>query len=305
MKFIFLKDNVSKPKTLSISKTLIAGIAVGFLLLSSALLMLGAYMAEVDHALVKHYNRIAPYQLENEIAEERQKLITLKADLKNNLAGLSARLGGLQAQVSRINTVEKRLARVANIDVEAYDFSNEPAQGGPDSISVDVDINSLSQDILQMEDKLAEQEAAIESLGVSLSEMVLKEGQTPEGMPVKRGWISSGYGWRASPFTGKKQFHKGVDFPARSGADVIAVADGIVIRAERQSAYGNFVEINHGDGLRTLYAHNSKNVVAVGQSISKGDKIAEVGSTGRSTGTHVHFQVYKDGNIVDPNPYIN
>ena len=305
MKFIFLKDNVSKPKTLSISKTLIAGIAVGFLLLSSALLMLGAYMAEVDHAIVKHYNRIAPYQLENEIAEERQKLITLKADLKNNLAGLSARLGGLQAQVSRINTVEKRLARVANIDVEAYDFSNEPAQGGPDSISVDVDINSLSQDILQMEDKLAEQEAAIESLGVSLSEMVLKEGQTPEGMPVKRGWISSGYGWRASPFTGKKQFHKGVDFPARSGADVIAVADGIVIRAERQSAYGNFVEINHGDGLRTLYAHNSKNVVAVGQSISKGDKIAEVGSTGRSTGTHVHFQVYKDGNIVDTNPYIN
>ena len=305
MKLIFLKDNVSKPRTLSISKTLSAGIAVGFLLFSSALLMIGAYMAEVDHALVKHYKRIAPYKLEKEIASERQKLTDLKADLKNNLAGISARLGGLQAQVSRINAVEKRLARVAKIDIDTYDFSNEPAQGGPNNISVDVDANSLSQDILQMEAKLAEREAAIESLGVSLSEMVLKEGQTPEGMPVKRGWISSGYGWRASPFTGKKQFHKGVDFPARHGADVIAVADGIVIRAERQSAYGNFIEINHGDGLRTLYAHNSKNVVTVGQSISKGDKIAEVGSTGRSTGSHVHFQVYKDGEIVDPNPYIN
>ena len=304
MKLIFLKDNASKPKTLSISKTLIAGIAISFMLLSSAVFVLGAYMAEVDHALVKHYKRIAPYQLEKEIAKERQKLTDLKADLKNNLAGLSSRLGGLQAQVSRINAVEKRLARVANIDIEAYDFSNEPAQGGSDSISVDFDVNSLSNDILQMEDKLSEREAAIESLGVSLSEMVLKEGQTPEGMPVRKGWISSGFGWRASPFTGKKQFHKGVDFPARHGADVIAVADGIVVRSERERAFGNVVEINHGDGLRTLYAHNSKNVVTVGQSISKGDKIAEAGSTGRSTGPHVHFQVYKDGKAVDPNPYI-
>jgi len=123
-------------------------------------------------------------------------------------------------------------------------------------------------------------------------------------MPVKKGWISSRYGWRTSPFSGKKQFHKGIDIPARNGADIIAVADGVVIRSEKQQALGNLVEINHGDGMRTLYAHNSKNTVSIGQSVSKGDKIAEVGSTGRSTGPHVHFQVFKDGKIIDPKPFV-
>ena len=279
-------------------------VLLGFTLISSLLVYLGTYFAEVDHDLVRHYKQIAPYQLEKDIAKEKQNLDDLKVDLKNNLTALSARLGGLQAQISRINAVEKRLARAAKIDIEAYNFSNEPAIGGLDDIAVDVDAESLSQEILQMEDELTEHEAALESLGVSLSEMILKEGQTPEGMPVKKGWISSRYGWRTSPFSGKKQFHKGIDIPARNGADIIAVADGVVIRSEKQQALGNLVEINHGDGMRTLYAHNSKNTVSIGQSVSKGDKIAEVGSTGRSTGPHVHFQVFKDGKIIDPKPFV-
>lgn len=279
-------------------------VLLGFILISSLLVYLGAYLAEVDHDLVRHYKQIAPYQLEKDIAKEKQNLDDLKVDLKNNLTALSARLGGLQAQISRINAVEKRLARAAKIDIEAFNFSNEPAIGGLDDIAVDVDAESLSQEILQMEDELTEHEAALESLGVSLSEMILKEGQTPEGMPVKKGWISSRYGWRTSPFSGKKQFHKGIDIPARNGADIIAVADGVVIRSEKQQALGNLVEINHGDGMRTLYAHNSKNTVSIGQSVSKGDKIAEVGSTGRSTGPHVHFQVFKDGKIIDPKPFV-
>ncbi len=304
MKLILLKDHASKPKTFSISKTFIAGIALVFFAFSGLMMFAGMHMAENNQDMVDHYERLIPYKLDQDIAAEKKSIEELKVYLGNNLAALSARLGGLQAQISRINAVEKRLASAAKIDMSAFDFSNEPAQGGSEDFSISITPEGLSTDILTMEDKLAEREAAIKALGVSLSEIILKEGQTPEGMPVKKGWISSKFGWRTSPVSGRKQFHKGVDIPGRTGDPVIAVADGVVVRSEKQSALGNVIEINHGDGMRTLYAHNSKNVVSVGTSVSKGDKIAEVGSTGRSTGPHVHFQVYKNGRSVDPKPFI-
>lgn len=304
MKLIYLKDNVSRPKTLSVSKTLVASMAIVFMSFSALMIFIGTQLTDADKNIVRHYERIAPYKLDQEILVEKEKVKDLQVYLKNNLSALSARLGSLQAQVSRINAVEKRLASAAKISIDDFAFDTEPALGGASDISVGISPESLSNDIESIERALAKREASIEALGVSLSEMVLKEGQTPEGMPVKNGWISSRYGWRISPTSGRKQFHKGVDIPARRGSEVIAVADGIVVRAERQSALGNVVEINHGDGIKTLYAHNSKNVVSVGTSVSKGDKIAEVGSTGRSTGPHVHFQVSKNGKIVDPKSFI-
>lgn len=304
MKIILLKDHDSKPRTLRISKTLIASIAMLLMSFGGLMMFAGIFLAETDQGVVEGYEKPMRYSLNQDIAVEKQNIEELKVFLDNNLSALGARLGGLQAQVSRINAVEKRLASAAKIDMSAFDFDNEPAQGGLEDLSVSITPESLSEDILTMEDKLAEREAAIKALGVSLSEMVLKQEQTPEGMPVERGWISSKFGWRTSPVSGRKQFHKGVDIPAKSGASVIAVANGVVTLSEKQSALGNVIEINHGDGLRTLYAHNSKNIVNVGTSVSKGDKIAEVGSTGRSTGPHVHFQVYKNGRTVDPKPFI-
>ena len=310
MKLIFLKDHSSKPKTLSISKSWIVGFASLFLCLNGLMVFIGMKVANVDEVgsdVIHRTQQVLPHQLHQELAEEKENIEELRTYLKNNLTALSARLGGLQAQVSRINAVEKRLANAAKIDIESFDFNNEPALGGSEDVflsSNSINTPELSNDILKMEEMLAEREAAIKALGVSLSEMVLKEDQTPEGMPVKKGWISSRYGWRISPITGKKQFHKGVDIPSYTGADVLAVADGVVIRSEKQSAFGNVVEINHGEGMRTLYAHNSKNMVDVGESVSKGDKIAEVGSTGRSTGPHVHFQVYKNGKVVNPKPFL-
>ena len=304
MKIIFLKDHASTPKTLSVSKAFIAVAALMFMAFGGVMVFAGMQLAQTDDRVIEHYSRLAPYKLDQQITNEQEKLDDLKVFLSNNLAALSVRLGGLQAQVSRINAVEKRLAAAAKIDMSSFNFDQEPAQGGAESLALDVSAASLSDNILSMEGKLAEREAAIKSLGVSLSEIVLKEGQTPEGMPVKRGWISSNYGWRSSPVSGKRQFHKGVDIPARTGEPVIAVADGVVIKSEKQAAYGNVIEINHGDGVRTLYAHNSKNLVSVGASVSKGDKIAEVGSTGRSTGPHVHFQVFKNGRVVNPKPFL-
>ena len=303
MKVIILKDHVSKPKTLSIKRSWVYAIPTLFVCFCIGMVYLGKTLAEKHEANIALQN-IAPVQLTQKIEQERENLEELKVYLKNNLNALSAKIGGLQAQVSRINAVEKRLANVADIDINAFDFSAEPAQGGDQSLDIGLTPENLLEEISNIESVLSEREAAIKALDVSLSEIVLKEKQTPQGMPVENGWISSPYGWRISPVTGKQQYHKGVDIPARTGTDVIAVADGIVTKSDKEIYLGNVIEINHGDGMRTLYAHNSKNLVTVGTSVKKGEVIAEVGSTGRSTGPHVHFQVMKDGKIVNPKPFI-
>ena len=304
MKLILLKDHASRPKTFSIGKIFITTIVMLFITFSGLMVFAGMQISEAGQGAVVQYENSIPHKLNQNIVAEKEKLETLRVYLENNLVALSARLGGLQAQVSRINAVEKRLASAAKIDMSAFDFENEPALGGSEDLAINITPGSLSDDILTMEGMLAEREVAIRALGVSLSEMILKEGQTPKGMPVKRGWISSRFGWRTNPVSGRKQFHKGIDIPAKTGEDIIAVANGVVVVSEKQSALGNVIEINHGDGMRTIYAHNSKNIVTVGTAVSKGDKIAEVGSTGRSTGPHVHFQVNKDGKAINPKPFI-
>ena len=253
---------------------------------------------------MENYQRLSVHNFERLIEQEQTNLKEARQYIENNLVALSARLGGLQAQVSRINTVEKRLANAAEIDLSAFDYKNEPAQGGDGAEYLNVGEHDLIAEIESMESILDKREIAIKALGVSLSEIVLRKDQTPKGMPVRNSWISSSFGWRTSPFSGKKQFHKGIDVPGKLGADVIAVADGVVIRSGKGPNFGNVVEINHGEGLTTLYAHNSKNLVSVGDSVSKGDSIAKVGSTGRSTGPHVHFEVRKYGKHLNPRKFL-
>ena len=127
----------------------------------------------------------------------------------------------------------------------------------------------------------------------------------PEGEPVASGWISSLFGWRTDPINGKREFHEGIDFASKADTRVVAVASGIVTWSGRRAGYGNLVEISHGNGYVTRYAHNRKNLVAVGDKVDKGQPVAIMGSTGRSTGTHVHFEVVRNGKPVDPKKYIS
>jgi murein DD-endopeptidase MepM/ murein hydrolase activator NlpD len=126
----------------------------------------------------------------------------------------------------------------------------------------------------------------------------------PSGSPVKNGWVSSGYGKRTDPFTGKKEFHKGVDFAGKAGSEVLSVGDGIVSWVGERTGYGNLVEITHGNGYVTRYGHNKKLLVAVGDTVKKGQQIAVLGSTGRSTGPHVHLEVVHNDQQVNPSKYI-
>jgi len=307
VKLILLNNSSAKPVTISLNSYIYGAASFAIFSIIGLILYAGILLGRPDSDFMDYHERISPYSLSTEVYEEKKNLEKTREYVERNLEALSARVGSLQAQVSRINAVEKRLARAAKVDLSVFDFDSEPAIGGGDaekSSSKKVDGTSLSNEIQSLESALSNREAAIQSLGVSLSEILLREEQTPDGMPVKNSWISSRYGWRSHPVSGRKQFHKGVDIPGKHGADIISVADGVVVRSQSAGLLGNIVEINHGDGLRTIYAHNSKNLVAVGQAVKKGDVIAEVGSTGRSTGPHVHFEVRKHGKPISPHSFL-
>lgn len=305
MKLILLNNHYAKPITFTLGRYALVGCMLLLLAFLGLLVYIGIMIGRPDPVFLEYHERISPYTLSAKVHEEQAKIEETKEYVEKSLEALSARVGLLQAQVSRINAVEKRLARAAKVDISGFDFDSQPALGGG-GVSVDTDVveGILSDEIESMEAELAKREAAIQSLGVSLSEILLREEQTPDGMPIKNSWISSRYGWRTSPISGRKQFHKGADIPGKHGADIIAVADGVVVRSERAGLFGNIVEINHGDGLRTIYAHNSKNLVSEGDSVKKGDVIAKVGSTGSSTGPHVHFEVRKNGKAINPHSYL-
>ena len=125
------------------------------------------------------------------------------------------------------------------------------------------------------------------------------------GRPIEKGWISSFYGQRVDPFSGLLAMHKGIDFAGQAGSNIIAVASGVVTWSGTQSGYGEMVEISHGDGFVTRYAHNDENLVKAGDLVKKGQPIALMGSSGRSTGAHVHYEVYRHGRIVDPSSYVH
>jgi murein DD-endopeptidase MepM/ murein hydrolase activator NlpD len=137
-----------------------------------------------------------------------------------------------------------------------------------------------------------------------LMDRSLRARVIPSGRPVTEGWLSSGFGKRADPFTGKQEYHDGVDFAGKEGADVMSVGDGVVTWSGKRSGYGNLVEINHGNGYVTRYGHNKEQLVDVGDTVKKGQMIALMGSTGRSTGPHVHFEVLRNGKPVNPSRYI-
>jgi murein DD-endopeptidase MepM/ murein hydrolase activator NlpD len=161
----------------------------------------------------------------------------------------------------------------------------------------------LSETIASLSDKLQERENSLSELVDMLEEQRLLYLSTPSVMPVN-GWISSKFGYRISPFTNRKVFHEGIDIAAMYGAEVKATANGLVIFAGYKPGYGNLVTIDHGFGFVTRYAHNSKILVKVGDKVSKGDVIAKVGNSGKSTGPHCHYEVLVNGVPVNPVKFI-
>ncbi len=278
-------------------KTLIATIC-------SFVVMLAAYFYVYNSSqtqLTAYSNAV-----EKELLAQHIELERLREKTRNTLDSLALRVGQMQAQLTRLNAVGEHLAQKAKLTSPEFNFDEQPAIGGAQAQDA---ISSFTQDqLLDDIEKLGEQlslrEKKLELLDVFSANKKLSKEVRPAGLPVEKGWLSSFYGYRADPFTGKKTFHHGVDIAGKSGTKVLAAASGIVTWADKKSGYGYLIEIDHGSGYVTRYAHNKEVTVRLGAVVKQNDVIAKMGSTGRSTGPHVHFEVLRHGKKVNPRKYL-
>ncbi len=245
-------------------------------------------------------------ELKSAISFQKDTISTIRQDAQRNVDALSVRVAELQARLMRLDALGERVAEVAKFDKEEFNFNATPAVGG-----LSTELTSMPGSFLGFENSLADLERTVESreqqldvISQLLKNRDLSEQIKVEGWPVESGWVSSSYGPRNDPFTGKLTAHHGVDFASKFGSPVNAVAAGVVTWAGNRHGYGLTVEVNHGGGYMTRYAHNSESIVSVGQLVKKDQSIAKVGTSGRSTGPHLHFEVFKNGRNVDPASYI-
>jgi murein DD-endopeptidase MepM/ murein hydrolase activator NlpD len=240
------------------------------------------------------------------IHRQKVDLESLKQESDASIEVLSSRLGLMQAHVNRLDALGQKLIHMAKIDKGEFDFDQTPAMGGPETtFQSTVDRSELHRAIDQLSASLENRENQLTVLENLLMNRNLMSEVQPSGRPIINGWLSSYFGMRTHPISGKKEMHKGIDFAGKMGGPVIAVAKGVVTFAGTRYGYGNVIDINHGNGYTTRYGHNSKLLVSVGDTVEKGFQIAEIGSSGRSTGPHVHFEVLKNGVQVNPMKFIN
>ncbi|NCP66049.1 MAG: M23 family metallopeptidase [Paraglaciecola sp.] len=240
------------------------------------------------------------------LEQQAQQVEELKTQTSQKLAGMTLKLADMQSHILRLDALGARLVEQANLNPEEFSFNQNPAMGGPEE-STAFTINVTDDLINQMDQTLAviqhktQQLSALESLLMSHH---ITDQSRLTGRPVSSGWLSSHYGVRKDPFSGLPAMHKGVDFAGKEGDEIMATAAGIVTWADERYGYGNLVEIDHGDGLVTRYGHNKTINVKVGDVVTKGQAIALMGNTGRSTGAHVHYEVIQKGRQLDPLPYV-
>ncbi len=243
----------------------------------------------------------------DEIHDQDRHLADLRTQMDTNSQALSRRLAELQARVIRLDAAGSRLTQMAGLNPKEFDFTTAPPQGGPEEPEVAAPSLNVEQSLAELdafEATLGERERRLRVVEDLLMANRLQREVHPSGWPIADGWISSLFGMRNDPFTGRLAFHAGIDFAGTPRSAVQAVAGGIITDAGERYGYGQLVEINHGNGYVTRYGHNSKILVKVGDQVKKGERIALMGETGRATGPHVHFEVLLNGVVVDPQRYI-
>lgn len=245
--------------------------------------------------------------MRQELLAQRAEIEAVRAASGRNVDALAVRLGQLSAHIIRLDALGQRLVTMAGLEEGEFNFGGEPPQGGPDTLEGAASLQSGEIMVLldELEGQIEDRSRQLDVLEALLFNRRLTEEVRPEGRPIRGGWMSSGFGYRTDPFSGKRAFHRGLDFVSPQGSDVLAVAAGVVTFSGSIANYGNMVEIDHGNGLVTRYGHNKENLVAVGDAVKKGEVIALVGSTGRSTAPHVHLEVFENGRPANPRRYVN
>ncbi|MFN7087697.1 MAG: M23 family metallopeptidase [Burkholderiales bacterium] len=247
-----------------------------------------------------------PYLHDVLASTQQQHYEKTQSYLRENLNAMAIRLGQMQAQLLRLDTLGERLAKIAGFKPQELLFDQAPGRGGAVSTIPSQDI-SLGDFTRQLDLLTRQVDDRGDKLGVLESLFTLDSARkklVPTMLPVEGGWYSSNYGWRIDPFTGQRAFHEGIDFMAEQGTPVMAAAGGVVVYSDFHPQYGNMIEIDHGNDLITRYAHVSKRLAKLGDVVLMGAKIAEVGRTGRATGTHLHFEVRQRGAPQNPTQFL-
>jgi murein DD-endopeptidase MepM/ murein hydrolase activator NlpD len=242
-----------------------------------------------------------------ELSQQQAIVDTTRQSLQRSLDALALRIGQMNAHVVRLDALGARLTQMAGLKDGEFDFTRAPSLGGPEepiAATEAMQINGVVGALDVLDEQLADRNRQLTVLEDLLLNRKLRDEVRPEGRPVTQGYVSSQFGSRTDPFTGRRAFHKGVDFAGREGAEVVAVASGVVIWSGERYGYGQLVEINHGNGYVTRYAHNVDNLVAVGDTVRRGQVIARMGDTGRATGPNLHFEVLLNDRPVDPLTYV-
>ncbi len=225
--------------------------------------------------------------------------------VRENLNAMAVKLGEMQAQLLRLDALGERVSGLAGVKPQDLSFRDKPGQGGAvPGTSRDVGMPELRKTLERMAKEVEQRSDYMTVIESELVQQKVKSKMLPTARPVNGGFSSSGYGWRIDPFTGQAALHEGVDFVGPVGTPIMAAANGVVITADKHPAYGNMVEIDHGNGLVTRYAHASQLFVKAGDIVKRNQKIAEIGTTGRSTGPHLHFEVHVNGVARNPTRYL-
>ncbi len=298
MNIILVSNRFAKARSVMLTSThlFVAGILLAVLFLAAVL--------TAQYAIVRFQSGMISEELRGWLAsaqaEEQRKQ---ELYLRQSLDAMAARLGQMQARMQRLDGLGARLARMSGMKPSEFSFDLAPAQGGPylpapplQELSMEAlgqQLDSLSVLLNDRSDKLV----ALETL---LQQDKLDKKMLPSVSPVRSSWYSSNFGWRLDPFTGKNALHEGVDYMVPAGTPILASAGGVVVFAGLHPQYGNMVEIDHGNQITTRYAHATKVLVQVGEVVRRGHEIATVGSTGRSTGNHLHFEVRYQGVAQNP-----
>ena len=242
---------------------------------------------------------IARVRLAQTEVNERQKDVeALKEQTTVKLQALLSHVAELSAQATLLDEKGKQIA--TELGMSAADLDAFVPVSIPDNLQDDPILYEIAK-LEQSLDLKSQQLSMLESL---VRGHHIHEQSQLSGRPIESGWLSSYYGMRADPFTGEPTMHKGLDFAGKAGENVVATAAGIVTWAGDRYGYGQLVEIDHGDGFVTRYGHNDTLTVSIGDVVTKGEPIAKMGNTGRSTGVHVHYEVIRNGKQVDPLPFV-
>ena len=297
MNIILVSGKLARARTITLSfPHMLAGgaaLVFGVLALSLALQYLTLRYAQSLNSPLLNDLILSAQQEQNEKTQSY---------VRENLNALASKLGQMQAQLLRLDTLGERLAKTAGFKPQEFMFDQPPARGGALSTlpASNLSLGDMNREVAllnkQMDDRT-------EKLGVLDSLLIIagaKKKMLPSVLPVEGGWYSSNYGWRIDPFNSMRTFHEGMDFMAEIGTPAHAAAGGVVIFSDFHAQYGNMIEIDHGNGLITRYAHLSRREVKAGDVVLSGGQIGQVGNTGRSTGPHLHFEVRQNGAPLNP-----